>query len=60
MERLNTKELNEVDGKGQYRVEVPSSQMWETQTLRWMLLQLGKLLERISTFQPKRHWVIMK
>jgi hypothetical protein len=48
MERFNLKKLNEVEGKEQYRVQVSNrlaaSKIW---TLRWKLIVLGKLLERI-------------
>jgi hypothetical protein len=46
MERFNLKKLNEIEGKEQYRVEISN--------LRWILIEFGKLLERISNFQPKR------
>jgi hypothetical protein len=33
-------------------------QLWKIWRLRWILIVLWKLLERIPTFQPKRVWVI--
>jgi hypothetical protein len=47
-ERFSIKKLNEVGGKEQNRVESQiGSQLWKTQTLRWILKERGKLLERI-------------
>jgi hypothetical protein len=55
MERFNLKKLNEVVGKEQYRVEIKNRfAALETQTLKWILIVLEKLLERIYKFQPKR------
>jgi hypothetical protein len=55
MERFNLKRLHEVKGKVQYRVEVSNRlQLWKIWTQRWILIEPGKLLERISKFQPKR------
>jgi hypothetical protein len=49
MERFDLKKLNEVEGKEQYLVEIIKigSQLWKTYTLRWILIILGKPLERI-------------
>jgi hypothetical protein len=56
MERFNLKKFNEVECKEHYRVEI--SNTWfaalEDWTLRWILIEPGKLLGTISTFQPKR------
>jgi hypothetical protein len=49
MERINLKKLNKVEGKEQYRVEF--SNMFALENI---LIDLGKLLEGISKFQPKR------
>jgi hypothetical protein len=56
MERFNLKILNEVEGKEQYRVEISNrlATLENLKTLRWILLELGKLLKRISKFQSKR------
>jgi hypothetical protein len=44
-----------VEGKEQYRVKSQiGSQLWKTETLRRILIELRELLERISKFQPKR------
>ncbi|PNF20264.1 hypothetical protein B7P43_G15395 [Cryptotermes secundus] len=42
MERFNLKKFNEVEGKEQIDLR-----FWKTWKLRWMLIKLGKLLERI-------------
>jgi hypothetical protein len=50
MESFNTKKLNEVDGKQQHRGEMSDRlQLWKVWTLRWILIELGKLLENIKT-----------
>jgi hypothetical protein len=70
MERFNLKKLNEAEAREKYRIEVSivfatldnldaevsqlCLQLWIIWTLRWMLIVLGKRLERISKFQPKR------
>jgi hypothetical protein len=55
METFNLKKLNEEDGKEQYRVEISNMfAAWKTYTPRWILIELGKLLERISKFLPRR------
>jgi hypothetical protein len=48
-ERFNLKKLlKEAEGKGQYRVEISNRyQLRKTLTLKWILRDLGKLLERI-------------
>jgi hypothetical protein len=49
MERFNLKKLNEVEGKEQYRVEISNrfAALENLKTLRWTLIELGKLLEKI-------------
>jgi hypothetical protein len=43
VERFNVKELNEVEGKEQYCVEVSGRfQLWKILTLRWILIVLGE------------------
>jgi hypothetical protein len=44
MERFNLKKLSEAEGKERYRVEISNR---IAALLRWMLVNLGKLLERI-------------
>jgi hypothetical protein len=51
MERFNLKKLNEVESKEKFRVEI-SNRFAALENLD--LIKLGKLLERISTFLPKR------
>jgi hypothetical protein len=51
MERFNLKKSNEVEGKEK---DVISLQLWKIWTLRCKMIVLGKLLDRISKFQPKR------
>jgi hypothetical protein len=49
MERFNLKKLNEVEVKGQYHVEGSNRfAALEDWTLKWILIELGKLSERIS------------
>jgi hypothetical protein len=50
MERIILQKLNKVEGKEQYHVEI--SNMFAA--LQNILIDLGKLLEGISKFQPKR------
>jgi hypothetical protein len=48
MERFNLKKLNEVEGKEQYRVEISNRfAVLENLGLKWILIQLEKLLQRI-------------
>jgi hypothetical protein len=55
MERFNVRKLNEVEGKEQYQVKPQTgSQLWKTYIMMWTSIYIGKLLERISKFQPKR------
>jgi hypothetical protein len=56
MERFNLKNLNDVEGKEKYHIEVSKGflELWKMWMLRWKLIVLGKRLEIISTFQPKR------
>lgn len=50
MERLNIKKLNEVEGKGQCRVEVSNwFQLWKAYVLWWILIEVEKLFENIKT-----------
>jgi hypothetical protein len=61
MEGFDRKKLNEVEGKNHYHIEVSN---WiaalEDWTLRWLLIVLRKISERITKFQPKRiRYVIM-
>jgi hypothetical protein len=55
MKRPNLKKLNEVEGKGKYRVEVSnrfaSTEDFDTEVDN---AGAGKLLEKVSKFQPKR------
>jgi hypothetical protein len=49
MKRFNLKKLNEIEGKEQYQAEI--SNMFtalKNYTLRWVLIEHGKLLKRIS------------
>jgi hypothetical protein len=52
MERFDLKKLNKMEGKEQLESEI-HSHLWKIYALRWILMKLGKLLELISTFQPK-------
>jgi hypothetical protein len=55
VERFNLKELNEAEGKKQYCIEVSDRfRALEDLNTRWKLIVPGKLLQRISKFQPKR------
>jgi hypothetical protein len=55
MKRFSLKKLNKIEGKEQYLVEVSNSfASLEDLDPRWILIVLGKLLGRISKFQPKR------
>jgi hypothetical protein len=48
MERFNLKKLNDVEGKGQFHVEVSNTfAAWKIWTQRWKLIVPGKRLERI-------------
>jgi hypothetical protein len=48
MERFNLKKLNELDTEGQYHFESEiGSQLWKTETLKWILIQLEKILGKI-------------
>jgi hypothetical protein len=49
MERYNLKELKELKGKEKYQSQI-GSQFWKTLTMMWILIKLGKLLERIYKF----------
>jgi hypothetical protein len=54
-ERFSCKKLNEVEGQQKYHIEVSNSlQLYKIWTLRRKLLVLGKPLERLSKFHPKR------
>jgi hypothetical protein len=53
IKRFNFKPLNEVEGKEQYRFDMLGWQFWKIYTLKRVLLELEKQLERISKFQPK-------
>jgi hypothetical protein len=56
VERFNLKKLNKVEVIEHCHVKKSQigSQLWKTYTLRWLLIELGKLLERTSKFLPKR------
>jgi hypothetical protein len=54
MDRFNLKKLNEVDCKELYHVEISNRFAALENLLRILLIELGKLLQRISKFQPKR------
>jgi hypothetical protein len=59
MKRFNLKKLNEVKGKEQYIVEVSNwCSALEVLVVDVDTIVLGKLLERISAFQPKRVYVV--
>jgi hypothetical protein len=48
LERLNLKKLNEEEGKEQCHVEMTNRfALCKTKMLRWILIELGKLLEII-------------
>jgi hypothetical protein len=48
VERFNLKKLNEVDGKEQYHAQAANRfTALEDFVLRWILIVLGKILERI-------------
>jgi hypothetical protein len=48
MKRFSLKKLNKIEGKEQYLVEVSNGiAALEDLDLRWILIVLGKLLERI-------------
>jgi hypothetical protein len=60
MERFNIKKLNDVEGKEQHRVEISNRfAALEHLDVEADINKLGKLLDRISKFQPKRVLVIM-
>jgi hypothetical protein len=55
MEKFNLKKLSEVEGKEQYCVEISNRfAALENLDTEGMSIKRGKLLERISTFLPKR------
>jgi hypothetical protein len=54
--KFNIKELNQVEGKEQCRVEISTLENLDTEVI---LIEPWKLLERISKFQPKRVKVIV-
>jgi hypothetical protein len=46
--RFNLKKLNEVEGKEHYHAKISNRfSVWKTWMLRWLLIELWKLLERI-------------
>jgi hypothetical protein len=51
MERFNFKKLDEVEDRGQYEVSVSNRfaalEYWNTWTMRWISIELRKLLERM-------------
>jgi hypothetical protein len=55
MKRLILKKVNDVEGKEQCHVDMSHrfAALENLKTLRWILIQLGKLLERISKL--KKH-----
>jgi hypothetical protein len=54
MEMFKHNHLNKVEGKEQYRVEIRKSfAAMKTLTLRWMLMEHGKLLGRNPIIQLK-------
>jgi hypothetical protein len=60
MEKMNLKKLNVVTGNEKYHVGVSIGlELWKIWMLRWILIVLGKLSERILNFQPNTLWVIM-
>jgi hypothetical protein len=54
MEWFNPRKLNEIEGKEQYCVDI-SNRFAALENLEadCMLIELGKILEKISKFQPK-------
>jgi hypothetical protein len=55
MEMFKHEHLNKVEGKEQYRVELPKSfAALKTLTLKWVLLEHDKLLGRKPIIQLKR------
>jgi hypothetical protein len=53
MERFNLKKLNDV--KGQEPIVLRRQiglQLWKTWTLRWKIIVLGKLIDKILKNQP--------
>jgi hypothetical protein len=49
MESFNLKKLKEVEGQEQYRVQTSNQfAVVETYMLKWILMEVGKLLERMS------------
>jgi hypothetical protein len=55
MERLNLKKLMRLRAKNSNGLKSQTgAQFWKTPIMMWMLIQLRKLLERISKFQLSR------
>jgi hypothetical protein len=55
MKRFSLEKFNDVEGKEQYHVEISDRfASLENLGLRWVLLDLGKLLETTAKFQSKR------
>jgi hypothetical protein len=55
MERFNLEKLNEVEGKEQYRVDVPNSlQLWKIWTPRWKLIVLGNDSREYKNFSQRK------
>jgi hypothetical protein len=52
MNRFNLRKLNKIERIVQHQIEI-GSQLWKTYTLGWILIELGKQLEKIYKFQPK-------
>jgi predicted transcriptional regulator len=61
MERFDLKKLNEVEVKKKSTGSKSQIdwQLWKSLMLMWILIELGKLLHRISKFHAKRVKVIM-
>jgi hypothetical protein len=55
VERLILRKLNKLKGKERYRLEILNRfSALENLDPEWILIELGKLLERISKFQSER------
>jgi hypothetical protein len=53
--KFNPKKVNEVEGKGQYLIEISNTlAALEHLDTDVDITRVGKLLDRISKFQPKR------
>jgi hypothetical protein len=53
MKRFIFKKLKQIDSKEQYQVKISNRFAAVENLMKWILLELGKLLERISALQRK-------